>query len=114
MYKTIIAIMISGAVLAACTNETPTTENQTPAAENPKATSENLMHADTDRYKALAEAPFVNDYPTPEATRTLDEELYFQRAVQTYLWALPAVNMHAMKEGQAKYVRRRLQRGGHL
>ena len=67
-----------------------------------KVTPKNLIHAETDRYKALAEAPFVNDYPTPETTRTLDEELYFQRAVQTYLWALPAVNMYAMKEGQAK------------
>jgi hypothetical protein len=67
-----------------------------------KVIPENLMPAETDRYKALAEAPFVNDYPTPETTRTLDEELYFQRAVQTYLWALPAVNMYAMKEGQAK------------
>jgi hypothetical protein len=65
-------------------------------------TPENSMHAETNHYKALAEAPFVNDYPTPEATRTLDEELYFQRAVQTYLWALPAVNMYAMKEGSAK------------
>ena len=55
-----------------------------------------------DRYQALADQTFKADYPTPEATRTLDEELYFQRAVQTYLWALPAVNMFAMKEGQAK------------
>jgi hypothetical protein len=55
-----------------------------------------------DRYQTLAELPFENDYPTQETTRSLDEELYFQRAVQTYLWALPAVNMHAMKEGQAK------------
>ena len=56
----------------------------------------------TDRYQELANLSFKNDYPTKEATRTLDEELYFQRAVQTYLWALPAVNMYAMKEGQAK------------
>ncbi len=54
-----------------------------------------------DRYQELADQPFDADYPTPEATRTLDEELFFQRAVQTYLWALPAVNMFAMKEGQA-------------
>ncbi|NOR19257.1 MAG: DUF1254 domain-containing protein [Xanthomonadales bacterium] len=58
--------------------------------------------AQTDHYQALANAPFVEDYPTAETTRTLDEELYFQRAVQTYLWALPAVNMYAMKEGQAR------------
>jgi len=56
----------------------------------------------TDRYKVLASLPFENDYPTQETSRTLDEELFFQRAVQTYLWALPAVNMYAMKEGQAK------------
>lgn len=55
-----------------------------------------------DRYQELANQPFKNDYPTKEASRTLDEELYFQRATQTYLWALPAVNMYAMKEGQAK------------
>ena len=55
-----------------------------------------------DRYQALANTSFKNDYPTVEASRTLDEELFFQRAVQTYLWALPAVNMYAMKEGQAK------------
>ncbi|MBT8363729.1 MAG: DUF1254 domain-containing protein, partial [Deltaproteobacteria bacterium] len=58
--------------------------------------------AQTDRYQALANLPFSSDYPTKETTRALDEELYFQRAVQTYLWALPAVNMYAMKEGQAK------------
>lgn len=58
--------------------------------------------AAADRYQALADTPFVNDYPTPEAARTLDEELFFQRAVQVYLWALPAVNMYAMKEGQAR------------
>ena len=50
----------------------------------------------------LVGLPFEDDYPTAETTRALDEELYFQRAVQTYLWSLPAVNMFAMKEGQAK------------
>ena len=49
-----------------------------------------------------ADLAFVNDYPTAETTLALDEELYYQRAVQAYLWALPAVNMRAMKEGQAK------------
>jgi hypothetical protein len=27
----------------------------------------------------------------------LVDELYFQRAVQTYLWALPALNTYGMK-----------------
>jgi hypothetical protein len=61
-----------------------------------------MATAQTDRFQDLANLPFENDYPTKETTRTLDEELYFQRAVQTYLWALPAVNMYAMKEGQAR------------
>lgn len=55
-----------------------------------------------DRYVELSEVTFQNDYPTHQATLALDEELYFQRAVQTYLWALPAVNLHAIKEGLAK------------
>lgn len=51
------------------------------------------------RYEALAAATFDGGYPTEEAARTLEQELYFQRAVQCYLWALPAVNMYAMRQG---------------
>lgn len=51
------------------------------------------------RYKALAQLPFEEGYPTPETSNALNDELYFQRAVQTYLWALPAMNMFAMKRG---------------
>jgi hypothetical protein len=57
MYKTIIAIVISGAALAACTNETPTAESQAPVAENQTSTSEstkvtrdNFATAETHRY----------------------------------------------------------------
>ena len=32
----------------------------------------------------------------------LKDELYYQRAVRVYLWSLPAVNTHAMKEGSEK------------
>ncbi len=52
-----------------------------------------------DRYAKLASLPLEGGYPTEETSRTLDEELYFQRAVQSYLWALPAMNMYAMKTG---------------
>lgn len=54
------------------------------------------------RYAALANAPFEHDYPTDVATDALRKELIFQRATQAYLWALPAVNMWAMKEGSEK------------
>jgi len=40
-----------------------------------------------------------NHPATDEMTRQLTDELLFQRGVQSYLWALPAVNMWAMKEG---------------
>ncbi|WP_433703990.1 DUF1254 domain-containing protein [Paraburkholderia sacchari] len=58
--------------------------------------------AQESRYQALASAPFEKDFPTPETTRTMEQELIFQRATQAYLWALPAVNMWAMKEGSEK------------
>ncbi|SOZ38522.1 DUF1254 domain-containing protein [Cupriavidus neocaledonicus] len=58
--------------------------------------------AQTARYDALVNAPFEKDYPTPTATSLLRDELIFQRAVQAYLWALPAMNLWAMKEGSEK------------
>ncbi len=53
-------------------------------------------------YDELANLPFPNNYPTTEAANTLHDELAFQRAVQTYLWSLPAMNVYAMREGQKK------------
>lgn len=55
-----------------------------------------------DHYDELANLTFKNDYPTEQTSKSLSEELYFQRATQVYLWALPAVNMYAMKEGLEK------------
>lgn len=46
-----------------------------------------------DRYRELADAPMPGGYPAPGSAALLDGELYFQRAVQVYLWALPAMNM---------------------
>ncbi|CAB3809595.1 DUF1254 domain-containing protein [Paraburkholderia fynbosensis] len=53
-------------------------------------------------FEVLAQQPFESGYPTPQAIRTLEDELFFQRAVQVYHWALPAVNMFSMKEGAEK------------
>ena len=41
-------------------------------------------------------------YIAKDNAPTLPDELFFQRAVQTYLWALPALNMYGMKEGSEK------------
>lgn len=59
-------------------------------------------HAETARYKELASLPFPENLPTKESADTLRDELLFQRATQVYLWALPAMNMWAMKEGSEK------------
>ena len=40
--------------------------------------------------------------PAKETARTLREELLFQRAAQTYLWALPLINTLGMKSGSEK------------
>lgn len=53
------------------------------------------------RYAQLAELRLEGGYPSPATEERLEDELYFQRAVQVYLWALPAMNMWAMKEGLA-------------
>ena len=55
--------------------------------------------AEPSRFDELANAPFVENRPTPETARTLREELLFQRATQSYLWALPLINTLGMKVG---------------
>ena len=50
----------------------------------------------------LANLPFPENYPAKQSSRVLLDELTFQRAVQIYLWALPAMNMYGMKEGSEK------------
>jgi hypothetical protein len=54
------------------------------------------------QYENLADMPFKEGYIPKSDTPTLTDELFFQRAVQTYLWALPALNMYGMKEGSEK------------
>src|SRR6201992_2623418 len=65
-------------------------------------TTATFAYAQSSRYDALVNAPFKGDFPTAESADALNNELYFQRAVQVYLWSLPAVNMWAMKEGSEK------------
>jgi hypothetical protein len=54
------------------------------------------------RYEELANLPFKDGYLSKEGIAALKDELVFQRAVQSYIWALPALNMYGMKEGSEK------------
>ena len=58
--------------------------------------------AQQEHFDALANAPFSENRPTPETSKLLKEELLFQRATQTYLWALPLINTLGMKAGSEK------------
>jgi hypothetical protein len=53
-------------------------------------------------YDELANLPFIEGYVSKNNVHALLDELFFQRAVQTYLWALPSLNMYGMKEGSEK------------
>ena len=54
------------------------------------------------RFEELSSLTFAENRPTPETAQTLRDELLFQRATQTYLWALPLVNTLGMKVGSEK------------
>jgi hypothetical protein len=58
--------------------------------------------AQDDRYDALANSPMVENWPTPETSKLLKDELLFQRATQIYLWALPLINTLGMRVGSEK------------
>ncbi|HXY14774.1 MAG TPA: DUF1254 domain-containing protein [Terriglobales bacterium] len=58
--------------------------------------------AQTSRYDELANLPFSENRPTDQTAQTLRDELFFQRATQTYLWAMPLLNTLGMKLGSEK------------
>ncbi len=51
---------------------------------------------------ALANPPRDEGRPTPAMVALLKKELLFQRAAQTYLWAMPLLNTLGMKVGSEK------------
>jgi len=53
-------------------------------------------------FDKMANLPFAENRPTEETAQTLRDELLFQRATQTYLWALPLVNTLGMQVGSEK------------
>jgi len=57
--------------------------------------------AQSERIRSLANLPFEQNRPTEDTARTLMEELTFQRATQTYLWAMPLLNTMGMRDGAA-------------
>ena len=58
--------------------------------------------AQESRFDELANLPFKENRPTTETIQTLRDELLFQRATQTYLWALPLINTLGMQVGSEK------------
>jgi hypothetical protein len=53
-------------------------------------------------YDKLADQPYIESYPLRADISALKQELLFEHGVQAYLWALPALNVYAMKEGSEK------------
>jgi len=53
-------------------------------------------------FNDLANLPFDEGRPTKETAQTLRDELLFERAVQTYLWAMPLINTLGMQVGSEK------------
>jgi len=58
--------------------------------------------AQEQRFEAIANLPFEQNRPTEETAQMLMDELLFQRATQTYLWAMPLLNTMGMRDGAAE------------
>jgi hypothetical protein len=58
--------------------------------------------AQDSHYDALANQPFRQGFLSRDAIAADKNELTFQRAVQSYIWMLPVLNMYGMKEGSEK------------
>lgn len=53
----------------------------------------------TTHYEHLVDLPFEENRPTEATAEALRDELHFQRATQTYLWAMPLLNTMGMRDG---------------
>lgn len=58
-----------------------------------------MAYGQSNHFEDLANAPFEQNRPTKQTAQTLKNELLFQRATQTYLWAMPLLNTLGMKVG---------------
>ncbi len=61
-----------------------------------------VASAQESRFQELANSQFEGNRPTAETAQELKDELLFQRATQTYLWAMPVINFMGMKDGSEK------------
>jgi|SRR5580698_5440267 hypothetical protein len=82
------ALMMASIALTGC--NPPANQNQATQGGQPSGQA---------RFEQLASLPFVENRPTAETAQTLNDELLFQRATQTYLWAMPLINTLGMKVG---------------
>jgi hypothetical protein len=66
------------------------------------STQANTGKSEASHFDELANLAFVENRPTADQAKKLKDELIFQRATQTYLWALPLLNTLGMKLGSEK------------
>lgn len=85
--KKISLALIAALALTACNQ--PTQQSQTTPPPH-------------SHFDELANLPFAENHPTEATAQTLRDELLFERATQTYLWALPLINTLGMKVGSEK------------
>jgi hypothetical protein len=62
----------------------------------------NFTSASIQHQEKMANLPFVENRAIGETAQTLRDEMLYQRATQTYLWALPLINTLGMQAGSEK------------
>jgi hypothetical protein len=85
-----VGVLMIGLVLSACKQQATAPASGTGPVDM------------TAHFDQMANLPFAENRPTPETAQALTDALLFQRATQTYLWALPLINTLGMKVGSEK------------
>src|SRR6266700_2859589 len=85
IYAALVGVLLTA--LTACNSTTPP-QSQAIATDN--------------SFDKLSNLPFVDGRATKESAEALRDELLFQRATQTYLWAMPLINTLGMQVGSEK------------
>jgi hypothetical protein len=100
--STFIAARPSIVALACCWLTTGTAWTSRTLASDPESNTPSSASISVQHQQTLADLPFEENRATDQTKQILLDELLFQRATQTYLWAMPLINTLGMKFGSEK------------
>jgi hypothetical protein len=99
--STLIALLVATLTTCGCqsTSSNPCPPSTPVDAKANATAAPQATGAAESYYDIISNSTFDHNRPTAESASALREELLFQRATQSYIWAMPLLNTMGMRDG---------------